>query len=57
MATQISEMKDGLGGREAELKYLQEQLTEVTKERDRERAANLKIKVFLHGSEVKATNP
>lgn len=39
-------MKDGLGGREVELKYLQEQLTEATRERDRERAANLKIKVY-----------
>lgn len=42
-------MKDGLGGREAELKFLQEQLTEVTRERDRERAANLKIKVCCYG--------
>ena len=49
--TQISEMKDGLGGREAELKYLHEQLTEATKERDRERAANLKNKVIFLYSE------
>ena len=42
-------MKDGLGGREVELKFLQEQLTEVTRERDRERAANLKIKVCCYG--------
>lgn len=40
-------MKDGLGGREAELKFLQEQLTEATRERDRERASNLKIKVYV----------
>lgn len=42
-------MKDGLGGREAELKFLQEQLTEATRERDRERAANLNIKVCCYG--------
>ena len=46
---QVNKMKDGLGGREAELKFLQEQLTEATRERDRERAANLKIKVCCHG--------
>jgi len=45
---QINEMKDGLGNREVELKFLQEQLMEATRERDRERAANLKIKVHLH---------
>ena len=45
-------MKDGLGGREAELKYLHEQLTEATKERDRERAANLKNKVISLYSEI-----
>ena len=42
-------MRDGLGGREVELKFLQEQLTEATRERDRERAANLKIKVCCYG--------
>lgn len=41
-------MKDGLGGREVELKFLQEQLMEATRERDRERVANLTIKVCFY---------
>ena len=50
-------MKDEVGGKEAELKFLQEQLTEATRERDRERAANLKIKVCCYSNHLSSCEP